>query len=82
MEGKTYIIAKRDFTCIISVYSLKWLHIFSANMLYPKLTQPSLKRTASDCRRPQYLLSWSVAVSSYHSIVEVQHVVRSTRKTP
>ena len=51
-------------------------------MLHPKEPQPSLKRTASHCRRPQYLLSWSVAVSSYHSIVEFQHVVRSTTTTP
>jgi len=55
---------------LISVYSLKWLHIFSAKMLHPKLPKSSLKRTASHCRRPQYLLSWSVAVSSYHSSVK------------
>jgi len=55
---------------IISVYSLKWLHIFSAKMLHPKLPKSSLKKTASDCRRPRCILSWSVAVSSYHSSVK------------
>jgi len=67
---------------LISVYSLKWLHIFSANMLHPKLPQTSLKRTASHCRQPRCLFSWSVAVSSYHSIVEVQYVVISTTTNP
>ena len=76
------LLQREILLALISVYSLKWLHIFSANKFHPKLPQPSVKRTASDCRRPQYLLSWSVEVSSYHSIVEVQHVVRSTTTTP
>jgi len=50
---------------LVSLYSLKWLYtrIFSANILHSKLTQPSLKRTASDCRRPEYLLTFLVSGS-------------------
>jgi hypothetical protein len=82
MKGKSYIIATTEFIYIlISVYFLKWLHIFSANIFHPKIPQTSLKRIASECRRPQYFISWSLAVSSYHSIVEVQYAVRSTTTT-
>ena len=75
MKGKAYIIATRDFTYInfsifpeMAIYSQR-------KYVSPKTTTTISERTASDCRRPQHLLSWSAAVSSYHSIVEVQYVV-------
>jgi len=49
---------------VISIYSLKWLHIFSANMFHPKLVQPSLKRTAlSPATVLTFLVSGSLILS-------------------
>jgi len=81
MKRKKYIIATTDFTCInFSIFPEMAIY-FQRKYDSPKTTTTfSEKKTASDCRRPQYLLSWSAAVSSYHSVVEIQHVVSSTTK--
>ena len=45
MTGKATLLTREILHTLIAAYSysLKWLHIVSANMFHPKLPQPSLK---------------------------------------
>ena len=81
MTGKAYIIYTRDFTYINFKIFPEMAIYFQRKYASPKTTTTISERSASDCRRPQHLLTWSAAISSYHSIVEFQYVVSSTTTT-